>query len=160
MARSIGSSARSSKRRTRPSSIDDPYRTAYSAKGIPVAVALERTDTLDVMGFGYAASVPLWYHMLNCGFRIPAAAGTDCFLNRITSSPPGWGRSYVHLPKGLDDKAWVEGQRTGHSFISNGPMLELSVGDAWVLQPRNQTNGATTPHCSSARRSSTRNTAG
>ena len=110
--------------------IDDPYRSAYSGKGIPVDVALERIDTLDVMGFGYAASVPLWYHVLNCGFRIPAAAGTDCFRNRITSSPPGWGRSYVHLPNGLDYKAWIEGQRAGRSFISNGPMLELTVGEA------------------------------
>ena len=109
--------------------IDDPYGTAYSGKGVPVDVALDRIDTLDVMGFGYAASVPLWYLLLNCGFRIPAAAGTDCFLNRIASSPPGWGRSYVRLPNGLDYKAWIEGQRAGRSFISNGPMLELTVGD-------------------------------
>ncbi len=111
-------------------SLDDPYRTAYSGKGIPVDVALERIDTLDVMGFGYAASVPLWYRVLNCGFRIPAAAGTDCFLNRINSSPPGWGRCYVRLPGGLDYKAWIEGQRAGRSFISTGPMLELTVGDS------------------------------
>jgi hypothetical protein len=82
------------------------------------------------MGFGYAASVPLWYRVLNCGFRVPATAGTDCFLNRINSSPPGWGRCYVRLPKGLDYKAWIEGQRAGRSFISNGPMIELAVGDA------------------------------
>jgi len=111
-------------------SMDDPYRTAYSGKGIPVDVALERIDTLDVMGFGYAASVPLWYRVLNCGFRVPAAAGTDCFLNRINSSPPGWGRCYVRLSNGLDYKAWIDGQRAGRSFISNGPMLELAVGDS------------------------------
>jgi hypothetical protein len=95
-----------------------------------VDVALEHIDTLDVMGFGYAASVPLWYRVLNCGFRVPATAGTDCFLNRINSSPPGWGRCYVRLPKGLDYKAWIEGQRAGRSFISNGPMIELAVGDS------------------------------
>jgi hypothetical protein len=72
----------------------------------------------------------LWYRVLNCGFRVPAAAGTDCFLNRITSSPPGWGRCYVRLPNGLDYKAWIEGQRAGRSFISNGPMIELAVGDS------------------------------
>jgi hypothetical protein len=112
--------------------LDDPYRTAYSGKGIPVDVALERIDTLDVMGFGYPASVPLWYRVLNCGFRVPAAAGTDCFLNRITSSPPGWGRCYVRLTNGLAYKAWIEGQRAGRSFISNGPMIELAVGDATI----------------------------
>jgi hypothetical protein len=111
-------------------SLEDPYRTAYSGKGIPVDVALDRIDTLDVMGFGYTASVPLWYRVLNCGFRVPAAAGTDCFLNRIPSAPPGWGRCYVRLNNGLEYTAWIEGQRAGRSFISNGPMLELTVGDS------------------------------
>jgi hypothetical protein len=110
--------------------IDDPYRTAYSGKGLPVDVALGRIDTIDVMGFGYAASVPLWYRVLDCGFHIPATAGTDCFLNRINSSPPGWGRCYVRLPNAFDYKTWIEGARAGRSFISNGPMLELSVGES------------------------------
>jgi hypothetical protein len=110
--------------------LEDPYRTAYSGKGIPVDVALGRIDTIDVMGFGYAASVPLWYRVLNCGFRIPATAGTDCFLNRINSSPPGWGRCYVRLPNALDYTTWIEGERSGRSFISNGPMMELTVGDS------------------------------
>ncbi|PYJ96695.1 MAG: hypothetical protein DME23_19450, partial [Verrucomicrobia bacterium] len=62
--------------------------------------------------------------------RVPATAGTDCFLNRINSSPPGWGRCYVRLPNGLDYKAWIESERAGRSFISNGPMIELAVGDS------------------------------
>jgi len=110
--------------------LDDPYGTAYSGKGLPVDVALGRIDTIDVMGFGYAASVPLWYRVLNCGFRVPATAGTDCFLNRINSSPPGWGRCYVRLPNGLDYKRWIEGERAGRSFIGNGPMIEFVVGDS------------------------------
>src|SRR5216117_1852681 len=110
--------------------LDDPYRTAYSGKGIPVDVALGRIDTIDVMDSGYAASVPLWYRILDCGFRIPATAGTDCFLNRINSSAPGWGRCYVRLPNAFDYKTWIDGERAGRSFISNGPMIELSVGDS------------------------------
>jgi hypothetical protein len=105
----------------------DPYDPEYSGKGLPVDVALGHIDTLDVMGTGYEASVLLWYRLLNCGFRLPAAAGTDCFLNRIQSYPPGWGRCYVKLPKGLDYKDWVAGQRAGRSFVSKGIMLEFSV---------------------------------
>ncbi|MBI4622907.1 MAG: CehA/McbA family metallohydrolase [Verrucomicrobia bacterium] len=110
--------------------IDDPYAGAYAAKGLPVDVALERIDTLDVMGFGYEASLPVWYRLLNCGFRVPASAGTDCFLNRIGSAPPGWGRCYVRLPGGLDYGAWIAGQKAGRSFISSGPMLEFAVDAA------------------------------
>jgi len=110
--------------------LDDPYGTAYSGKGLPVDVALGRIDTLDVMGSGYAASVPLWYRLLNCGYHIPATAGTDCFLNRINSSPPGWGRCYVRLPNALDYIGWTESERAGRSFVSNGPMIQLAVGDS------------------------------
>ena len=95
---------------------ESPYDGAYSAKGLPVDAALGRIDTLDVMGFGYEASLRLWYRLLNCGFRLPAAAGTDCFLNRINSYPPGWGRAYVQLTNGLAYKGWVEGQRAGRSL--------------------------------------------
>ena len=28
----------------------------------------------------------MWYRLLNCGFHLPASAGTDCFLNRIRSA--------------------------------------------------------------------------
>jgi hypothetical protein len=36
----------------------------------------------------------------------------------------------VQLTNGLDYKAWIEGQRAGRSFIGNGPMIELTVGDS------------------------------
>ena len=106
---------------------DSPYDGAYSAKGLPVDAALRRVDTLDVMGFGYGASLQFWYHLLNCGFRIPAAAGTDVFLNRITSYPPGWGRCYVKLTNSLSYTNWMNGQKAGHSFVTTGPMLDWTV---------------------------------
>jgi len=69
----------------------------------------------------------LWYKLLNCGFRIPAAAGTDCFLNRVRSYPPGWGRVYVNLPDGLSYRKWVNALKKGQAFTSNGPVLDFSV---------------------------------
>ena len=109
---------------------EDPYNHVYGAKGLPVDIALGQIDALDVMGSLYDASVPFWYRVLNCGFRLPAAAGTDVFLNRITTPPPGWGRVYVHLPRGLDYQAWVDGLKAGHAFVSNGPVIEFNVNGA------------------------------
>jgi TolB protein len=106
---------------------EDIFLHAYSAKGLPVDVALGRIDTIDVMGGVYETSLPVWYHVLNCGFHIPAAAGTDCFLNRVRSAPPGYGRVYVHLPGGLDYDQWVAGLKAGRSFVSNGPWLEFTA---------------------------------
>ncbi|MDZ4402246.1 CehA/McbA family metallohydrolase [Prosthecobacter sp.] len=107
----------------------DSYAAAYAAKGLPVDVVSGTIDMLDVMGWVYDPSLPLWYRLLNCGFHLPAAAGTDVFLNRVPSSPPGWGRVYVHVPDGLTYEKWVAGLRAGRSFISNGPMIELTVND-------------------------------
>ena len=89
-------------------------------------MALGKIDTLDLNG-GYAATVPLWYRLLNCGFRLPASAGTDCFLNRIRSRLPGGDRVYVKVDGEFTHQAWLEGLRAGRSFVTSGPMLELTV---------------------------------
>lgn len=113
---------------THPSSnAIDLYAAPYAAKGLPVDVATGAIDMLDVMGTVYEPSRALWYKLLNCGFHLPAAAGTDVFLNRVQSSPPGWGRVYVQLADGLTYEKWVAGLRAGRSFISNGPMIEFTV---------------------------------
>ena len=54
---------------------EDWSKTPYAAKAIPIDVALGKIDTLDINNT-WAASVPLWYRLLNCGFRVPATAGT------------------------------------------------------------------------------------
>ena len=106
----------------------DRIDPAYAAKGLPMDVALGRINAIDVMSSYYQENVVLWYHVLNCGFRIPGAAGTDCMLNRVRHGPPGWGRVYVHLPDGLYYEKWVSGLKAGRSFVSNGPMIEFTLG--------------------------------
>jgi hypothetical protein len=103
------------------------YDGTYAAKVLPVDAALGLIDTLDVMGWGYEGACALWYRILNCGFRIPAAAGTDVFLNRIPSAPPGWGRCYVKVDGPLTYEKWIEGQKAGRSFVTTGPVLDWSV---------------------------------
>jgi len=105
---------------------DDPFKAPYSAKAIPVDVALGKIDTLDINN-SWPASVPLWYRLLNCGFRIAATAGTDVFLNRIGSNLPGGDRVYVHVKGPLSYEKWIEGLRAGRSFVTSGPMLEFTV---------------------------------
>ena len=106
---------------------DDPYQNPYTGKGIPVDVALGKIDTLD-LNASYAGTVVLWHRLLNCGFRLPASAGTDVFLNRVTSRLPGGDRVYVKLDGPLTYDKWIDGLRAGRSFVTNGPMLEFSVG--------------------------------
>jgi hypothetical protein len=105
----------------------DPYGTAYSAKSLPVDVALGRIDSIDI-NQQYEGTVPLWHRLLNCGFRIPASGGTDCFLNRIQSGLPGSSRAYVRIPGEFSYEGWIRGLRAGRTFVTNGPMLEFDAG--------------------------------
>lgn len=105
---------------------NDPYQGAYTGKSIPVDVALGKIDTLDLNN-SYPGSVALWYRLLNCGFRLPATAGTDCFLNRVSSRLPGGDRAYVKIDGEFSYAAWIEGSRAGRSFVSGGPILEFQV---------------------------------
>ena len=103
-----------------------PFDNPYAAKGLPIDVALGKIDSLDLNN-AYAGTVPIWYRLLNCGFRLPPSAGTDVFLNRIFSNLPGGDRVYVQLPGPLTYESWIENLKRGRSFVSNGPMLEFSV---------------------------------
>lgn len=109
----------------------DPYENPYTGKGIPIDVALGRIDTLD-LNASYAGTIPLWYRLLNCGFHLPASAGTDTFLNRINSRLPGGDRVYVKLNGPLTYENWIAGLKAGKTFVSNGPQLEFNVENASI----------------------------
>ncbi|MCB1122187.1 MAG: CehA/McbA family metallohydrolase, partial [Verrucomicrobiae bacterium] len=104
---------------THPSqNVKDPYLSAYSAKALPLDVALGTVDSIDVMGSNHEANMQIWYRLLSCGFKIPAAAGTDCFLNRIRSRLPGSVRFYVKLDEEFSYDAWIEQFKQGNTFAT------------------------------------------
>ena len=109
------------------SNISDPFLSAYSAKAVPVDVALGKIDSLDI-NWG-EATLSLWYRLLNCGFHLPASAGTDCFLNRIRSRLPGSDRAYVKINGAFSYRDWIQNLRVGRSFVTNGPVLDFSAAD-------------------------------
>ena len=79
------------------------------------------------MGSNHQANLPVWYRLLNCGLRVPASAGTDCFLNRIVSRLPGSDRVYVHCPEKFTYHDWIANLRAGRTFVTNGPMLRFTA---------------------------------
>ncbi len=111
---------------------EDPYVNPYTGKGIPIDTALGKIDSLDLNN-SYRGTTTLWYRLLNCGFRLSASAGTDCFLNRIRSRLPGGDRVYVQIGGPLDYSRWIEGLRAGRSFVTNGPMIEVFTVDGKTM---------------------------
>lgn len=103
------------------------------AKELPVDVALGKIDALDVMSYPSVdlETARLWYRLLNCGFRLPATAGTDTFMNLVDfthhSNPPAGNRTFVQVEGGFSTESWCDGVRSGKTFVTNGPMLKLTV---------------------------------
>ena len=66
----------------------------------------------------------IYYHLLNCGIRIPPSAGS---ASGVLPNPVGYNRVYVNLQGGFSPEAWVRGLHQGRSFVSNGPLLRCQV---------------------------------
>jgi hypothetical protein len=64
-----------------------------------------------------------YYALLNCGFRLRVTAGTASGVHPVQL---GFGRVYVHLPAGFGYDEWIRGLDAGRSFVSTGPMLEVT----------------------------------
>ncbi|HEY3221215.1 MAG TPA: CehA/McbA family metallohydrolase [Gemmatimonadales bacterium] len=112
---------------TKPDPADTTAPLFYE---LPVDVALGKVDYLEVMGYSdHLITSEIWYRLLNCGFRLPAAAGTDAFPNFASlRGPPGLVRVFVRSGRTLNHGAWLAGLKAGRTFVTNAPMLEFSVG--------------------------------
>jgi hypothetical protein len=81
--------------------------------------------------FGTVAGMPLWsmevyYHLLNCGFRLPVSAGS---ASGVKASPLGYNRVYAKVSGAFSYQRWFAALKAGRSFATNGPMLFLTVDD-------------------------------
>jgi hypothetical protein len=88
------------------------------------------------------APIDVYYAYLNCGFRIRASSGSD---KMGTAVPIGSARTYVDTGAKRDYASWVDGIRQGHTFISTGPIIEISVdgkgpGEEIALDPKGKTH--------------------
>ena len=109
----------------------DPFSSQALTDELPVDAALGKVDYYEVVGFSdHKASASVWYKLLNLGFRIPAAAGTDAMTNYASlHGPVGLERVFVHVPAGpLNMKTWLANMKAGHTFATNGPLLRFSLG--------------------------------
>lgn len=113
----------------------DPFDTTAALNyQLPVDVALGKVDYLEVMGYSdHLITSDIWYRLLNCGFRIPAAAGTDAFPNFASlRGPPGLVRTFARSGATLDHRRWLAAIKAGRTFVTNAPLLEFSMNGRGV----------------------------
>ncbi len=111
-------------------SYPDPAKEKLTDE-LPVDVALNKVDYIEVLGFSdHKSTAKVWYRLLNCGFHLPTAAGTDAMANFASlRGPVGLNRVYVEVPEGkLDIEPWLASLKRGRTFATNGPLLGFVAG--------------------------------
>jgi Tol biopolymer transport system component len=113
----------------------DPAKDATLTHELPVDVALGKVNYIEVLGFSdHKSTAAVWYRLLNCGFRLPAAAGTDAMANFASlRGPVGLNRVYAEVPNGpLNIESWLSSLKQGRTFATNGPLLGFILGSQQV----------------------------
>ncbi len=106
----------------------------YSADG-PAAggealadLILGKIDALavDKLGVYPMLGIDHWYPLLNVGVRTPVTGGSAKLSN---GTPLGVVRTYARLAadEPFSYAAWIEAVRAGRTFVTNGPLLTLTV---------------------------------
>jgi hypothetical protein len=96
---------------------------------------LEKVDALQMgdfenpdadTNFQQESVLKEWYQLLDCGFRLPLVGGSDKEDNLGVLGNP---RTYAHLAPGQEFtyQNWIEAVRAGRTFVTNGPMIALTV---------------------------------
>jgi len=102
---------------------------------LPVDVALGKVDYMEILGFSdHRSTARVWYQLLNLGYRIPAAGGTDAMANYSSlRGPVGMNRVYARVPDGeVTPEKWLAALKAGRTFATNGPLLGFTLGGAQI----------------------------
>ena len=98
------------------------------ARELPIDVIKGVIDATDIMSYSNCKpsgiELPLWYRLLNCGFKMPASAGTDAAVDRRDDLPAGGYRVFVFVSGGSFTYAsWLDGLSKGRTVVTNGPLI-------------------------------------
>ena len=97
----------------------------FGYRGLTLDVLRNKVDFIEILQFG-SMVLDHYYHFLDLGYKLTAMAGSDFpFGGEI-----GDARFYTYLEDGLSFEAWRESLHAGHTFVSNGPVIDLRVNGA------------------------------
>ena len=101
---------------------DDPAWVSVSGAGLALDVPYGLVDFVEILQQGMATT-QIWFDFLNLGYKLVPSAGTDYpFLD-----VPGAVRNYVDVGEDFSTQGWFDGLKAGRTFVTNGPMLEMTI---------------------------------
>jgi hypothetical protein len=100
----------------------------------PTAIVDTVSGGVDFFEIGNAHlyALDLWYRLMNCGYVLPPAAGTDLpnFPFRDAWQPfLGSMRMYVNTAGKRDFESWKRAVVAGKVFITSGPIVKFTVNN-------------------------------
>ncbi|MFH1498904.1 MAG: CehA/McbA family metallohydrolase [Verrucomicrobiota bacterium] len=103
----------------------------HRARELPVDVSLGKLDAYDVLSISNTPwgitcrELDIYYHLLNCGFQLPASAGTDAVANKTSGGAPLGGlKVYAFLDDSdLTYNRFYTNMAAGKTFVTNGPLF-------------------------------------
>ena len=96
-------------------------------------------NVLEVMNGPYFYSsnftaIMDWLHLINRGLYFPIVGSSDS--HTIARGEPGYSRTYIYYngEKGqnLDVDALLDAVKKGHSFLSNGPIVDYTINNTHI----------------------------
>ncbi|MEQ9566691.1 MAG: CehA/McbA family metallohydrolase, partial [Pseudomonadales bacterium] len=104
---------------------------------LPIDVALGKVDYYEAVGFSWhKPSSEVWHRLLNCGFRVSAAGGTDAMANYASlRGPVGVNRTYVKMEEvpaepAARQRTWLQGLKEGRTLATNSALLDFEINQA------------------------------
>jgi hypothetical protein len=94
----------------------------HAERGLTLLAPLGLVDFVEVAQMGYIG-IRRWFDFLNLGFRLTAMAGSDVPWGGTIGNT----RVYAYTGTAFTPEAWLEAVWQGRTFVTTGPMLDLTV---------------------------------
>ncbi len=79
-------------------------------------------------------SIKDWFNLMNRGYYFPLVGSSDS--HTIEGGQPGYSRTYVYYKGGrgddLDSPTLIQAMRKGHSFATNGPLIDFKINGTHI----------------------------
>ena len=110
----------------------------HGYRGMTLDVLRNKVDFLEILQFG-SMNTEHYYHFLDLGFKLTATAGSDFpWATQI-----GETRFYTYVGDDFTFDSWRTSFHAGHTFVSNGPIIDLKVNGAIPGDELDVTRGST-----------------
>jgi hypothetical protein len=115
----------------------------HGYRGMVLNTLRRKTDFLELAQFCVPEGplpVQYYYHFLDLGYKLTALAGSDFPWCGNGFAQIGNARFYVYTGGALSFENYMQGMKAGHTFVTTGPMLLLTVngrmpGDSLDIKP-------------------------